>query len=429
MINDNNYSAPKINNITHVNYMKPQVMKLENGINTHIIKGGIAEVIQLDLMFEAGLITSNINLLPTVSNSLLKEGPLGISPDDFSEILDFYGCIIQGYVNNRFTGIKIIFQNVHAEKIIPLISKLLKNPSLPDKEFKILQNKFDEKIKFNLEKNKFLAIKEFNTMLFGDKHPFGLVTNKKSIYDFDLNQVKEFIKQFYHSDNCSILISGMVNDSIISLLQNNFGKDSWGNTTKNELINFPINTSTKQYKLISRDDSLQSTIIIGKFLNIDTYDEVFPLSVLNTILGGYFGSRLMKNIREDKGYTYGIGSFITNFNDKYVLRIFADVGVEYTQLTIDEIFREVEKLMTSGIEKEELSLVKNYMMGDLLNSFNGPFATAQVYQKLFEEPDYNTYIEKQINSILSIDSQRIIDIAQKHLNVKDFYTIVAGKYY
>ncbi len=418
---------PKIKDIKNIDYLKPDINRLDNGIDIYVINGGTAEVVQVDFVFDAGAEFSNKSLLPAFANNLCKEAPKGTKPDDFSEMLDFYGCIFNGFVSNRFAGFKLLMPNNYAGKILPVISDLIKNPALPKKEFEISQKTNYQKIQRSLLKNKFLANKIINTQLFGNKNPFGLDIKPDDIYKINLNEISEYVINQYNSNDCKIIISGMAEKKVIDLLNKNLGQSNWGNNNHNNHNKYPVKESSEKYKIIEKKDSLQSSIFVGKFLDIKNEEDIFSILVLNTALGGYFGSRLMKNIREDKGYTYGIGSFITAYPDKYVLKITTDVGINFTKQTIDEIFKEITKLQKEKIDETELKLVKNYMMGDMLNSFNGPFPTAATYLKLLETNHNHEFIDNQINKILNITPEEIKKCAVDYFEKDKFYTVVVGK--
>jgi zinc protease len=423
----NRKKAPKINNITKVNFLSPTKEVLENGIHLYKLQLKNEGLIQIDFLFEAGTGYSQKNLLSMFSASLFKEAPNNMKPDEFSEFLDFYGCLINVIIGSRFAGFKLIMPIEHVKTIMPVINNLIKNPSIPEKEYKVLLKNYYAKLRISLRKNKFLAHNKLNTLLFGKNHPHGLILKLKDINNISLDDIKEFINNHYNSNNCKIFISGEISNDILNNLRIDLGKQKWGNNCFNQNNIFNIEESKTKINKIIREKSMQSSVWIGKFIKYNNEEDLHGIEILNTILGGYFGSRLMKNIREDKGYTYGIGSFLSNYpNNISTLRITTETGVKFTKDTISEVFKEIHKLQTELVSEEELNLVKNYMMGEILSAFNGVFSTAAAHIKLLElDKDYK-FINKQVESILSIDNEKIRDLANKHLNEKDFHVVVAG---
>ncbi|MBO7523122.1 MAG: insulinase family protein [Bacteroidales bacterium] len=149
--------------------------------------------------------------------------------------------------------------------------------------------------------------------------------------------------------------------------------------------------------------------------------------VINTILGGYFGSRLMKNIREEKGFTYGIGSAIASTQQTGVMIIASEVNHENTSEAIDEIFKEIDRLSKEPVGAEELETVRNYMLGNIVRKLDGPFALAVNYKTLWEYGLDNSFNYKLIEKIKNITPDEIMSLAQTYYNIDDFTIVTAGE--
>jgi len=147
---------------------------------------------------------------------------------------------------------------------------------------------------------------------------------------------------------------------------------------------------------------------------------------LVTIFGGYFGSRLMTNIREEKGYTYGIGSFVLILKQASYLVISTEVGNTYVEPTLSEIALEMRKLQTEPISENELETVKSYLLGEFLRDFDGPFALASSFKAINDfDLDYSFY-DEALKVLRNITSAELMQLAQQYLNPEDFHTVVAG---
>jgi predicted Zn-dependent peptidase len=210
-----------------------------------------------------------------------------------------------------------------------------------------------------------------------------------------------------------------------SLLEDHFSDWQKGNPDLNKT--HTIQRSEDWFHYFEKEDALQSAIRIGKPLFNRSHKDFTEMMVVNTILGGYFGSRLMNNIREDKGYTYGIGSAIASFNHSGYFFITSEVGADVTQNTLDEVNKEINILRDELVGQEELQLVRNYMIGSFMRSIDGPFALSDKYRILL---DYNMnfdYYKNFIETVKTIEAERIMELAQIHFDPKSMYTIVAGK--
>jgi zinc protease len=234
-----------------------------------------------------------------------------------------------------------------------------------------------------------------------------------------------YYKKIYHPANCTIIISGKIEDNLLSLLEDLFG--NW--TSEEDKEKFEVNYISSDEKLhyIEKLEALQSAIRIGiPFVN-RTHPDFIGLQVLNTALGGYFGSRLMNNIREDKGYTYGIGSGIASLENAGYFFIATEVGVDVTKQTLTEIEKEVNLLKTDLIDDDELNLIKNYLMGSLLGSLENAFSHAEKFKNLYFFGLGYEYYERYIKTIKTITPQQLKDLANRYWDYNSFFKIIVGK--
>lgn len=172
--------------------------------------------------------------------------------------------------------------------------------------------------------------------------------------------------------------------------------------------------------------ALQSAIRIGRPLFNKTHPDFIAFTVLNTILGDYFGSRLMSNIREDKGYTYGIGSHIVENQQFGYFVIGTEVGVDTRTATFREIQYEMERLQTELVSQEELELVKSYLLGQLLKSADGPYAMLDLFANVEIHGLDLQFYEQYIAEVKEVSAQKLQDLAVKYLNWDDMLIISAG---
>ncbi len=423
--------SPKTKRIDSIKIDEPVKDTLDNGIDYYGFYSANAPVIKLDLIFRAGVEYQKTALQSVFANSLLKEAPIGKKPDEVAEFFDFYGSFVETFSGAEMSGLRLFVPTKDFDKVIPLFSDLILNPSLPENEFNILKKKYYSSIENNMKKTNYVAMRGLNLELFGDKHQLGYFVQADDANKVELESLKEFISGHYTSENCQIQIAGQYDDDILKSLNKYFGVSKDGISWKNESNlsqNSTISGDRSKLKLYDFKDAVQSTIYGGAFLDIKSDEELILLGILNTVFGGYFGSRLMKNIREDKGYTYGIGSFVTEYSNKTLLRIVSDVGADVTKYAISEIYDEIDMLLSKPVSKSELKLVKNYMMGELISSLDGVIPTSMVFEKLLSKNRNKRFIEKNIEIVSSIDSNILYEFTLNNIKPDDFSFVVAGKY-
>ena len=418
---------PEFKKFEKIDFIETKKSNLQNGIEVYSINAGSEEVIKLDLLFEAGVWYQKAPLVASFTNALLREGSKNYSSAEISERLDFYGAYLHAYVEKDLACVSLYCQNKHFEKTIEIFADIIKNPLFVEEELNILLNKRREQFLVDSEKVKVIASKNFQQVLFGKSHPYGKHAGLEDFANFERKMLLEFYNDYYTSGNCKIIVSGFIEERILKLLDENLGRNEWNRKTlsyKNDIL---ISTTPEQLHLFEKEDSVQSAIRVGKLLFNKTHPDIMGMHLLNMVLGGYFGSRLMTNIREDKGYTYGIGSFIVSLKHSGYFAISTETGSEYTSKTIEEIAREIKKLQKEKISSSELERVKNHFLGDLTRSFDGPFEMADSFKSLLEyNLDYN-YINKLIEVIKSTSPNELLELANKYLNFDTMKIVVAGK--
>ncbi len=419
---------PEFKNIENINIPVPEKIYLDNGIETYIIDAGTQEVIKIDVTFNAGSWYQEKPLIATIVNEMLIEGTKNLTSQQIAEKLDYYGAFIHANPTKDYGNITLYTLKKYLPETIKIIGDIIKHPIFPENELKTFLSKRKQQFQIELEKVTNIARREFNEQLFGKNHPYG---KKTKLADYDLvnrEDVIHFHKRHYHSKNCKIIMSGKINDSDITLLNQYLGSKDWNIKTKAKSLNFDITYQPKMESFIEKGDVTQSAIRLGKIIINKDHPDYHKLNVVNTILGGYFGSRLMKTIREEKGYTYGINSVLVSLKHAEYLVILSEVGANVAKNAIDDILSEIRKLSVKKVSQNELNLVKNYMLGDLLRSFDGPFEISSSFKSIIDLGLDTNYYDKAIDAIRTITPDEIILITNKYLQEDTLIKTIAGKY-
>jgi predicted Zn-dependent peptidase len=423
----NRQKSPKIQNISKIKMNKAVLKTLSNGLPVYLINSGTQDVMKIEFLFDAGHWYEKQSLVATAANGMMSEGSKKYSGHEIAEKFDFLGTFFQLNVDNDTASVSILTLNRHLSESLEIVEDVIKNPAYPKNEFETYIAK--KKQQFNVEstKVKTQARRKFNELLFGENHPYGSTTKMEDFDKLNIKKLQDFHKLYYHSGNCKIIISGKIAGNTIKLLDKFFGKDDWKTNTKTSAPKFKINSTKQNQHILLKDDAVQSAVRIGKVTFNKLHADYMGLQVLNTILGGYFGSRLMSNIREDKGYTYGIGSVLASFKHSGLFVIVSEVGADVCSAAIKEIYFELDKLCKEKVSEEELLLVKNYMLGEMIRLFDGPFALADAFKSLLEHNlDYD-YYDRFIETIKNITPDDLQKLAKKYFKPDTMIEVVAGK--
>jgi zinc protease len=420
-------TGPGFDTISGIDFLPVTNFRLLNGIDVSLIQAGSQDVTKIDWVFPAGAVQAGKPLLASTVGNLLAEGTNNHSSSEISEIFDFYGAYLNTQTFFHNTVVTLFCLTKDLPVLLPLVEEVIRFPSFDPKEFEIYINKRRQEYILDSEKVKHIASRRFNTVIFGQDHPYGRQLELVHFETLTREEVIAFHREAFTPHECRIVVAGQPGSSIVEMLTKYFGSISWLPGSFNTNGVGELEPSETKVHLIEREGALQSALRIGRPVISNSHPDFIPLQVVNTLLGGFFGSRLMTSVREDKGLTYGIGSNLVSYKKSGVLGIASEVMGEMRQAAIGAIFDEMERMGKEPVSDQELEVVRNYMLGELLRNFDGPFSTSDIYRTLWEfELDFGFY-DKMVQEIQTITPGRIMELSAKWLRPDDFYVVIAGK--
>jgi len=408
-----------------INFPQPETYLLSNGIKVYQFNTGTQDVISIELVFAAGSWFQKKPFSAMATNLMLREGTRNYSAQKLSESLDFYGAHFENTTERDNAYVTLYSLNKHLDNTLPLLGEIVKNPVFPADEYTVLARKQLQMLEVNRQKVNFLARTHFNSIIFGNNHPYGMYIEPDDIARVSSADLTDFHKSQYHSDNCTIIVAGSIKAGLRNDLEAIFGGNDWSGTTSKRQQHLPSGSGEKNHFIV-KEGAMQSAIRIGGLMFSRSHSDFAGMKVLNAILGGYFGSRLMTNLREDKGYTYGIGSSVVPLHDGGYFVISGEVGAEVTKEALHEINFEISRLCYEQVQESELSLVRSYLSGEMLRAVDGPFAQADLYRELIEDNLDISHFEELMDTIQHINAKQLQDLAIKYLNPENLFTLVVG---
>jgi predicted Zn-dependent peptidase len=400
-------------------------VRLHNNIPVYLIKAGTEDIARIEFTFCAGSVMENLPLLASTTNLMLTEGTENYSAVKLNKELDFYGSFYHLFAEKDRAGIVIYCMNKHLEKILALVSEILFNPVFPHAELNTLMKKRLSWYLVNREKVHNLAMDQFFESIFGNNHPYGRKVITEDFNNINSAALKDFHSGFYTHKNLAIIVAGNIHEKTVDFLDHYFGKVGTGIAIAGKSGKLP--ESQKKRKIhIEKTGAVQTAIIIGSATINKRHSDYPGLKILNVLLGGYFGSRLMKNIRENKGYTYGINSSVHSLDLRGYQVISAEVSKQNARNAVEEIFKELRILQRIPAEKVEIEIIRNYMLGDMVRMFDGPFAIAESFRSAWEFGLDNSYYYTLAEKIKSISPDEITALAKTYYSIDDLYEITAG---
>jgi len=416
--------APPIKRIEKLHLPKPKKTKLSNGIPVHIVNMGTQAVLKLHLAFRSGRPFEQKKLIAKATSSLLKEGTANYTSAEIAEQIDFYGATLSTPTNLDNSNLVFYSLNKHFATLIPLVAELLMNPVFPQSELDTYIENNKRRLQVDLTKNDVVAYRKVTEYIYGADHPYGYNSDEQTYNRIKRTDLVKHFQKHYNARNCELFISGRVTDEVIQLLDQYLGQLPVGR--KSRMTKFNLTTEVPEKRHLTIPNSMQTAIRIGKRMIRRTHPDFAGFTVLNTILGGYFGSRLMMNIREDKGYTYNIYSTQDTMLKDACFYVATEVGNEFVDAAKKEIYKEIDRLRNDLITESELQMVRNYMLGNMLNMVDGPFRVADVVRTMvLNKMPYSTF-DKLIHTVNTVSTQELRDLAQKYLTTDDMWEVTVG---
>ena len=418
-------TPPTAKTVEHVKLATPDYHLLDNGVELFAMNSGTQEVVRLEFVFDAGTKYQGKKLVASVTNKLITEGALGKSSHEIAEEVDYYGAFLQTDLSKDHGSIVLYCLEKQLNNLLPVVKSIITGADFSEAELQTHLTNSRQKFIVDNEKVASIARKRLNQLLFAE-HPYGVTAEETDFDKVTRDDIIEFYNESYNLSNCKIFLSGKFNEDLIEKIKKEFGQIEARQNTKG-VINDIVKSPQGKSDFVKKQDAIQSGIRIGKLIANKKHKDYHGLQVLNTVLGGYFGSRLMSNIREDKGYTYGIGSVLVSFENAGYFAIATEVGSEVTQATMKEIEYELNRLREVKIKEEELELVRSYMLGSFLKNIDGPFNVMDRFKGLhYYGLDYS-YYDDFLDTIKNISSEMLLDLAQKHLDSDTFIKVIVGK--
>ena len=421
-------TPPAIRSMENFQLARPERLRMKNGMPLHVIRAGSQEVVRLDVLIGGGQWHQTQALQALFTNRMLREGTLSLTSKQIAEKLDYYGAWLELSSAVNYGFVTLYSLNKYFPYTLAIIADMLMNPTFPEKEMEVVIESNRQQFLVNSTRVEVIARKQLNRSLFGVQHPFGRFAEASDYDRINPEILREFYRKYYHSGNCSVYVSGKVTPEIIRCIELHLGDASWGETRIMPALQLmdpqPI---PEKHVFVEKADALQSSLKMGGFMMDRTHPDFLKARVMVTLFGGYFGSRLMSNIREDKGYTYGIGAGIVNCPGSGVLVVTTEADNQYIDSIIHEVYLEMDRMCNDLAPKEELEMVRNYMLGDMSRSYEGPFSLsdAWIYIETAELDD--DFFVRSLDAIRSVTSEEIRTLAQRYFCKEKLIEVVAGK--
>ncbi len=418
--------APPIKDAVHLDlHLQPcEYVTLDNSIPVYSINSGIQDVTLIELVFFAGNWYEDKNIVAGTTNFMLKNGTTKKSAFEINEHFEYYGAYLNRHCYNETANITLHSLNRNLNDVLPVIGEILTDCVFPEEELAIYKQIQKQRLEVNLKKCDFVANRLMDECLYGVNHPYGKYTSLADFDTLEREQMTDFYDHYYRKGRCIIFVAGKLPADIHQQLNNVFGHLPLNQTEVNDKQHILTPAANKKYNVINDENGVQGAIRVARPFPNRHHPDFIKVQVLNNIFGGFFGSRLMSNIREDKGYTYGIHSYFQNHMQQSAWVVSTEAGRDVCAATIAEIYKEMKNLREELVDEDELLLVRNFMMGSILGDLDGPFHVIARWKNYILNDLTEDFFYKSLNTIRSISATEIRDLAEKYLRPEEYYELV-----
>lgn len=417
-------SPPHIADVEEIFPEQIRTEKMNSNVRLRFIYDDEFPTIRLSLKFAAGSwFEQNNQLLAVNVARMAKTGTQDKDAAQISQAIDLTGgkLIFQCYEDHAWVNISCLENQL--QNVLQIAEEIFYGAAFPEDELDVLKKQLIQKLKVNNSKTDYVAQKHFFASVFGPEHPYGYYSTEQAIQALDSNLMLDFFQKHYTSEQLELVGTGKFDAQHIQRL--NAFVDNLRSNKKPGAPTHQIIADAQKMKSFEVKNANQASVVVGCKALQRNHPDYIPYSIMITLLGGYFGSRLMMNLREEKGLTYGVYAQILNYKYDSCLMIQADVNKEAADQAIDEIFFEIEKLKLEKVKQDELSNMKQYLSGNLLGLLDGKLKQFVMLKQIVSYDLSEAFIYDYFHAVKKITPEEIQQMAIQYLNRDDFFIMKA----
>ena len=357
--------APPIHDLSTLKLPDFQKTTLAGEIPLGLIRQPGHPVITLNVVIPSGFLQESLTGVTFFTAKMLAEGTANLNAYQIASKIDFYGGHLEINPSPDHVSIKLYSLKKFFPTLLTLLTDLLQNATHPEKEFDTLKQIRIQQIRQQMARNSVVAGLQFRKCLFGETHPYGQIVEETHVNAITHDAVDRYYRKNFLRKP-AIYLAGEVEETELYLVEKEFSQIAFKDRDNQPMPQPAISENIN----IEKPESVKTSIRMGNLTIDRKHPDHCHLKIANELLGGFFGSRLMMNIREEKGLTYGIYSSQIHFNELSFWQIGTDVLKEKKDEAIEEILKEIKNLQEIPPSTDELLTLKNYMKGKIASSFD-----------------------------------------------------------
>lgn len=400
---------------------------MPNGVPVYLLEEKNKGIVRFELLFKGGYAIQDKPLQATFTNRMLREGAGELSSDGISHKLDYYGAWIESYSSQKCNHLVLHCLSKHFVPLLALLEAIVKRPLFPESNLDVVRRGGKAHFEVNSKKVDVVAQRHFEHALWGESHPLGHIVQAVDYDNITRDDLVSYHKRVYNSNNLAIFISGDVGEQGMLAIKEVFGNNKWGesdSSADNIIVENPLSIPGRHN--VKMEGAIQSAVKIG-FMAMDVSNPDFhKFRFLTVSIGGYFGSRLMSNIREENGYTYHISAEVDAYGKRNAFMISSETANEYVDLCIKEIYKELDRLCNEPIPEDEVEHVRNYILGEMCRECEGLAAKSEVFVNAWLSGQSFASVNEYLEVVKSITASELSKVANEYFKPCKMIEVVVG---
>ncbi|MDX1684728.1 MAG: pitrilysin family protein [Saprospiraceae bacterium] len=418
--------APPISEIRHLTLPPVRKFSLPNDISVTSLHDPLAEYVRFEIVFEAGRYQESQKLISKAAALLMKEGTVNLSRKQISEIFDSKGATLQVRNSLDYTFLSFVCLSEYATELLEVAASMCIEPAYEEVEVAKYRKLQARKLEIELRKTEVVAYREMTSLVFGENSPYGYNSEVADYAELQRDDIIRFHNKHILKGKKHIFVTGFIGSGFLDKVSDLFGIDQLECRYSNGEFNVEIQRSSISAHF-EMPTAVQSSVRLFRPLFNRRHDDYARAFLLNIVLGGYFGSRLMKNIREDQGLTYGIYSSLDTLKHSGYLYISTETRHENVKKVLNLVNMEMQTLCETPCRNDELLMVKRYIAGQFLRMIDGPLNVMKVYRTLALDRLPSQHYDELLEKIWRCSPHDLLHIAQSYLKPDQFSLITVGK--
>ena len=419
---------PQIHELTDINFPSIDKLTLENGINLNVLHREDLKVVKITIAMRGGTAEAVNPAIALLASALQLEGTSSMTGREIADRLALTGAFTQCTSREHYRFLNCVCLYERIVDVLPILADVILNPVFPEEEFRAIQNRFALQIRTQEQSVGYQAEILSSIMSFGPSHPYSTILDHDAVRSVKVEDVRKFYERYNNPESMEVYFAGNFTKETLIAFEKTLGKitKSESNPSIHNIRPWEPSSVPKE-ELYSMEGKLQSAIVATIPLVNLNEEDFLKLRLSVVALGGYFGSRLQQNIREDKGWTYDISSNIRSFFKDKLFTIKTECANQYVESVIREIGKELEHLGECDVSEDELVRIRRTETSTLAEIVSTPFTTLDFFINCRTQQLPDHYFGDRLRTALSITPDDIRKMTCEYLTPDRLLIAVAGK--